>query len=132
TDDAELWRSQMLEQLFDYSNELAEVVLAVADVPEELIRKVLREATLHQFIVPVLCGSALDYVGIQPLLDAVAWYLPSPADLPPIEGVNPKRKDAVEKRKPSVKDPFCGLVFKIQVGRHGDMHFVRVYSGELE
>jgi elongation factor G len=131
-EDAELWRSQMLEQLFDYSNELAELVLAETDVPEDLVRKVIREATLHHFIVPVLCGSALDYVGIQPLLDAVAWYLPSPADVPPIEGANPKRKDAKEKRKPSVKEPLAALVFKIQVGRHGEMHFVRVYSGELE
>jgi elongation factor G len=131
-DDAELWRSQMLEQLFDYSNELAELVLAEADVPEELVRKVIRDATLHHFIVPVMCGSALDYVGIQPLLDAVAWYLPSPADVPPIEGTNPKRKDAKEKRKSNVKEPLAGLVFKIQVGRHGEMHFVRVYSGELE
>jgi elongation factor G len=131
-DDAELWRSQMLEQLFDYSNELAELVLAEGPIPEELVRKVLRDATLHQFIVPVLCGSALDYVGIQPLLDSVAWYLPSPADMPPIEGLHPKKKEAKETRKPSVKEPFCGLVFKIQVGRHGEMHFVRVYSGELE
>src|SRR6266478_557706 len=90
-DEAELWREQMLEQLFDYSNELAELVLEKSPVPTELIRKVLREATLHRFIVPVLCGSALDYVGIQPLLDAVMFYLPSPADVPPIEGLDPKK-----------------------------------------
>src|SRR3984893_7910177 len=77
-DEAELWREQMLEQLFDYSNELAELVLEKSSVPAELIRKVLRDATVHRVIVPVLCGSALDYVGIQPLLDAVMFYLPSP------------------------------------------------------
>lgn len=131
-EDAELWRSQMLEQLFDYSNDLAELVLAESPVPEELIRQVIRSATLHHFIVPVHCGSALDYVGIQPLLDSVAWYLPSPFDVPPIEGVNPKKKDTKEKRKPDSKEPLCGLAFKIQVGRHGEMHFVRVYSGVLE
>ncbi len=131
-EDAQLWRSQMLEQLFDFSNELAELVLAETDVPENLVRKVLRDATVHELIVPVLCGSALDYVGIQPLLDAVAWYLPSPAEMPPIDGLNPKKKDAKESRKPDVKEPLAGLVFKIQVGRHGEMHFVRVYSGTLE
>ena len=131
-DDAELWRSQMLEQLFDYSNELGELVLAEAEVPEQLVRQVLRDATLHQFIVPVFCGSALDRVGVQPVLDAVTQYLPSPADVPPIDGVNPKKRDQKETRKASVKEPFCGLVFKIQVGKHGEMHFVRVYSGALE
>jgi len=131
-DDAELWRSQMLEQLFDYSNELGELVLAEQDVPEELIRKVLRDATLHHFAVPVHCGSALDHIGIQPLLDSVAHYLPSPADKPPVEGANPKKPDHKEVRKPTPDDPFCGLVFKIQAGRHGDLHFVRVYSGTLK
>ena len=131
-DDAELWRSQMLEQLFDYSNELGELVLAEQPVPEALVRKVLREATLHHFAVPVLCGSALDYIGIQPVLDAVEHYLPSPADKLPVEGVNPKKRDHKEVRKPHVDEPFCGLVFKIQAGKHGDLHFVRVYSGELK
>ena len=131
-DDAELWRSQMLEQLFDYSNELGELVLAEQSVPEELVRKVLRNATLHHFAVPVLCGSALDHIGIQPLLDAVTFYLPSPADKPPVEGVNPKKRDHKETRKPHSDEPFCGLVFKIQIGKHGELHFVRVYSGELK
>ena len=53
----------------------------------------LREATLHRLIVPVLCGSALDHIGVQPLLDAVAYYLPSPADMPPVEGIDPKKHD---------------------------------------
>ncbi|MBX3411779.1 MAG: elongation factor G [Pirellulales bacterium] len=133
TDEADLWRSQMLDQLFNYSNELAELMLAEEPVPQELMIRVLREATLHQLIVPVFCGSALDYVGIQPLLDGVARYLPSPADVPPVEGKNPKSKqaEAVIERKPSVGEPFCGLVFKIEAEKHGDLHFVRVYSGEL-
>jgi elongation factor G len=133
-EEAELWRGQMLEQLFDYSNELGELVLAEAEVPEQLVRQVLRDATLHQFIVPVFCGSALDRVGVQPVLDGVTQYLPSPADVPPIEGVSTKKRDVVvkETRKPSVKEPFCGLVFKVQAGKHGEMHFVRVYSGTLE
>ena len=61
-------------------------------MPEELIHKTLREATLHNLVVPLLCGSALDGIGVQPLLDAVAAYLPSPADMPPVEGTDPKKK----------------------------------------
>ena len=77
-DEAELWREQMLEQLFEFSNELAERVLEKEHVPEELVRQVLRDATLHRLIVPVLCGSALDYIGIQPLLDAVTLLSAQP------------------------------------------------------
>ena len=131
-DEAELWREQMLEQLFDYSNELAELVLEKSPVPTELIRKVLREATLHRFIVPVLCGSALDYVGIQPLLDAVMFYLPSPADVPPIEGLDPKKKERRISRKPDPEEPFSSLVFKILADKHGDLYFLRIYSGRLK
>jgi elongation factor G len=80
----------------------------------------------------VLCGSALDHIGIQPLLDAVADYLPSPADVPPIEGVDPKKRDKVLTRKPSVDEPFCGLVFKIDARKTGDLHYVRIYSGQLK
>jgi len=131
-DEAELWRGELLERLVDYSDPLAELVLAEDSVPEELVRQVLREATVHRLVVPVLCGSALDHIGIQPLLDAVEAYLPSPADVPPVEGANPKKRDAKEKRRPDPEEPFCGLVFKIQADKHGDLHYVRVYSGRLE
>ena len=130
--DAELWRERMLEKLYDYSNELMELALQEEPIPEELVRKILREATLHQQIQPVLCGSALDGIGIQPLLDAAADYLPSPADMPPVEGRNPKKKNVIEKRQPNADDPFCGLVFKIVADRHGDMSWLRVYSGQLK
>jgi elongation factor G len=131
-DMADLWREELLSKLFEFSNELAELVLEEAPVPVELVRSVLRDATLHQLVVPVLCGSALDYIGIQPLLDAVTFYLPSPADKPPVKGTNPKKKNAVEIRKPDPDEPFCGLVFKIDADKHGDLHYVRIYSGTLE
>jgi len=131
-DEAELYRDELLERLFEYSNELAELVLEKAPVPPDLIRKVLRDATLHRLIVPVLCGSALDHVGVQPLLDAVTLYLPSPADKPPVTGVNPKKKNAPEIRRPEPAEPFCGLVFKIDADKHGDLHYVRVYSGAFK
>ena len=93
----------------------------------------LREATLARLIEPVLCGSALDGIGVQPLLDAVAHYLPSPADVPPVEGIDPKKPDGRRiTRKPDPDEPFCGLVFKIVADKHGDLYYVRVYSGELK
>jgi elongation factor G len=131
-EEALLWRAQMLDQLSLLSDELTECLLSEEPVPEALVHKVLREGTLHNMIVPLLCGSALDGIGVQPILDAVAAYLPSPLDVPPVEGVDPKKKDAKLARKPETTEPFCGLVFKIQADRHGDLHYVRVYSGRLK
>ena len=80
----------------------------------------------------MLCGSGREHIGIQPLLDAVCWYLPSPLDRPPVAGTNPKKKDKEEKRKPDPKEPFCGLVFKIVADTHGELFYVRIYSGTLK
>ncbi len=136
-DDAELARQTMLEELSNYSNPLLELLLEETPVPPEMIRRVIREATLQHYIQPVLCGSALDNIGIQPLLDAVAAYLPSPADKPPVEGmkvakVKGKTEEGVEIRKPSPDEPFCGLVFKVLPAKTGDLAWVRVYSGTLK
>ena len=131
-DDAELWRGQMLDHLTMSSDELMELVMHDEAVPEELIRKTLREATLANQLVPVLCGSALNKMGVQPVLDAVGAYLPCPLDMPPVEGLDPKKKDAKIRRKPRPDEPFCGLVFKIIADSHGDLHYVRVYSGRLK
>jgi len=131
-DNAQLWRTQMLDELSHYSDELIERLLSEQPVPEQLIRKVIRDATVRNLIVPVLCGSALDGIGVQPVLDAVAAYLPSPLEVPPVEGVHPKKKDVKIARNADPQEPFCGLLFKIQADRHGDLHYVRVYSGELK
>ncbi len=131
-DDALMWRSQMLDHLSLYDDELTELLLSEEPVPSDLIRSVIRDVTLHNFMVPVLCGSALDGIGVQPVLDAVAWYLPSPADMPPVEGVDPKKEGKKLHRKPDPSEPFCGLVFKIQADKHGDLHYLRVYSGRLK
>ena len=131
--EADLWRGQLLDKLSLYSDELTELLLSEAEVPAELVRAVLRHATLQSMIVPVLCGSALDGIGVQPVLDAVQYYLPSPLDVPPVEGIDLKdKKRGKALRKPDLEEPFCGLVFKIQAERHGDLHYVRVYSGELK
>lgn len=136
-DEAELWRSQMLDQLSMFSDEITELMLAEEEVPETLIHKVIRDATIHALCVPVLCGTALHYIGVQPLMDAAVAYLPSPLDIPPVQGMDPKAKRQGEEakkvvRKTDPKEPFCGLVFKIIPGRHGDLSFVRVYSGTLK
>ncbi|MBN2580306.1 MAG: elongation factor G [Pirellulales bacterium] len=129
---AEHWRLHLLDQLSLLNDELTEFLLSEQAVPPALLHKALRQAALHNLLVPVLCGSALDGIGVQPILDGVAAYLPSPTDVPPVEGVNLKRKDAKIVRKPDLQEPFCGLVFKIQADRHGDLHYVRVYSGRLK
>src|SRR5207237_7707506 len=102
------------------------------DVPADAVRTLLREQTLHRQIQPVLCGSGREHIGIQPLLDAVVWYLPNPLERPPVAGTNPRKPDKEEKRKPDLKEPFCGLVFKLVADKHGELFFVRVYSGVLK
>jgi elongation factor G len=142
-DEAQLWRERLLESLYDYSNELMELALAEEPIPEPLIHKVVRDATVHLQIQPVLCGSALHGMGVQPVLDAVAAYLPNPMDVPPVEGSDLKTKgkgkaaeavgETIKKirRKPDPSEPFCGLVFKVQPYKTGDLAWVRIYSGEL-
>ena len=83
---AHQWRSAMLEKLYDYSNELMELALQEKPIPPELIRQVLRKATVHLQLQPVFCGSALHGIGVQPVLEAVQYYLPNPLDVPPVEG----------------------------------------------
>ncbi len=131
-DAAEWWRDAMLEKLYMHSDALMELALQEEPLPVELIRQAIRQATVHLQIQPVLCGSALHGVGVQPILDAVAWYLPSPLEVPPVEGTNPAKKDKVEHRKPELDEPFCGLVFKVLPAKTGDLSWVRIYSGELK
>jgi elongation factor G len=146
-DEATLWREHMLESLYNYNNELMELALSEEPISEALIHRVVRDATIHQFIQPILCGSALHGIGVQPLLDGVAAYLPNPLEMPPVEGVDPSHKQhgkskkhaaaegAAElpkiRRKPDPKEPFCGLVFKVLPFKTGDLAWVRVYSGTL-
>ncbi len=131
---AQSWREKLFDQLtqHDESDRLTSAYLEGKEISADTIRAVLREQTLKRLIQPVLCGSGREHIGIQPLLDAVTWYLPSPLDRPPVTGVNPKKKDKEEKRKPDPKEPFCGLVFKIVADVKGELYFLRVYSGTLK
>ena len=131
-DDATIAREEMLEAVYGLSDEAMSLALADERVPNELIRKVLREGTLLRQIQPVVCGSALHGIGVQSVLDAVKFYLPNPLDRPPVEGTNPRKEDKTEVRKPDPKEPFCGLVFKILPAKTGDLYWIRVYSGEIQ
>ena len=149
-DHAALWREELIGELSNYNDELMELALSEEPIPAKLIRKVVHEATVHQQIQPVLCGSALHGVGVQPLLDGVVDYLPNPLEKPPVEGIEPAGKakkggrrkaeggeeaseDSVKvTRKPDPKEPFCGLVFKILPYKTGDLSWVRIYSGTLK
>lgn len=130
--EAELWREKMLDRLYDFSDEITELALSGEPIPNELIRKVLRSATLNLQIQPLVCGSALHGIGVQGVLDSVKYYLPSPLDRPPVKGVSPRDPEREEYRKPSSEEPFCGLVFKILPAKTGDLYWIRVYSGELK
>jgi elongation factor G len=131
-DEAELWRSALLESLYNFSDELMELALQEKPIGESLIRRVLRDAVLAHQVQPVFCGSALHGIGVQPVLDGVVDFLPSPLDLPPVKGhgTDPK-KPTTEHRKPDVDAPFSGLVFKVLPAKTGDLSWVRVYSGKL-
>jgi len=124
-------RERLLEAVAETSEELLETYLAEGDLSDEQILAGLREGTLTGLLVPVLCGAAFKNKGVQPLLDAVVDYLPSPADVPPIEGVTPD-KNKVDSRPPSDEEPFAALVFKIMTDSFvGQLAFVRVYSGGM-
>lgn len=130
-EDAQSWREMMLEALYSISNEMMELALEEQEIPPELIRQTLRKGCLARTIQPVFCGSALHGMGVQPLLDGVGDYLPCPLDRPPVNGVDPKKPDHALQRKPSPKDPFCALVFKILPAKTGDLYWIRVYSGSI-
>jgi elongation factor G len=130
-DDATLYREQMLERLYSLSNEMMELGMEEKPIPSELIRMTIREGTLRGELHPVLCGSALHGIGVNPLLDAVGHFLPSPLDRPAVEGIDPKKPDKKLLRKPDPNEPFCGLVFKILPAKTGDNVWIRLYSGKL-
>lgn len=131
-DEAMLMRSELIDTLSNYSEEVFELAAEEQEIPSEVMHRAIRQATLAHEIQPVLCGSALHGIGGQQILDSVWEYLPSPLDRPPVEGDNPKRNNSKEIRKPDPKEPFSGLVFKILPAKTGDLYWIRVYSGTLK
>jgi elongation factor G len=128
----EKWRAIMVEKIAETDDALAEKFLGAEEISEAELRAALRRATLAFKAHPVFCGSALKYVGVQKILDGVIDYLPAPTDLKDIKGFDPAKPDVEITRKLTPDDPFCGLAFKIVNDQHGDLTYVRVYSGRLE
>jgi len=125
-------RERLLEAAAEFDDELAEAYLEGREVPAELLVRALRAGTLKVELVPVFAGSALRNTGIQPLLDGIVDYLPSPLDLPPVEGELPKGRGTAT-RKADANEPFAALVFKIASDSYaGKLAFIRVYSGKVD
>ncbi|MFI5380823.1 MAG: elongation factor G [Tepidisphaerales bacterium] len=125
------WRHELIEKVSETDDNLMEKYLHGVEPTEEELRKGLRKATCDFKLHPVFCGSALKYVGVQRLIDGVIDYLPSPMDKPVTQGINPRDVTQIIERKPDPSEPFCGLVFKIVNDQHGDLTYVRIYSGTL-
>ena len=124
-------RETLMESLADVNDSLLEKYLGGEEVEVGELSSAIRLATIGLKIVPVLCGSAFRNKGVQPMIDAVIDYLPSPLDVPPLSGIDPRDESVVE-RKPDDKAPFCALAFKIMNDPFvGHLTFVRVYSGTL-
>jgi elongation factor G len=129
-DEAELARVELIEALADTDDELAEMYLEGADIPAERVKQAIRTAVLAISVTPVLCGSSFKNKGVQPLLDAVVDFMPSPLDVPAAEGVDDYGNDV---ERPSDPDaPFAALAFKVMSDPYvGRLTFLRVYSGSI-
>ncbi len=131
---AQKMRHAMLDGIADYDDDLMTKYLETGDVDDpELIRRAIRNGTCKVKIIPVLCGSAFKNKGVQRLLDAITWYLPSPEDIPPVVGHLPDGEEGeLVERRASDDEPFAGLAFKIMTDPYvGRLTFIRVYSGKL-
>ena len=129
--DSKKYHDEFIERACDFNDSLMEKYLAGEEVDVELAKKAVRQAALEFKVVPVFCGSAFKNKGVQPLLDAVVDYLPSPLDVPPMTGINPKTEKE-ELRRPSDDEPFSALAFKIASDPYtGQLTYIRVYSGVL-
>jgi elongation factor G len=130
TEDA---RHQLIDVVSNYDDTIMEKYLAEEAITADDLRRALRTATLAAAVVPVLCGSAFKNKGVQPMLDAVVDYLPSPLDLPPTEGHKPGKAEEAEERKADDSEPFSALAFKIMTDPYvGKLTYIRVYSGTLQ
>jgi elongation factor G len=130
-DEANQYREELLDTIATSDEELMEKYLGGEAVTEDEIKRAIRKGTLAFEFVPILCGSAFKNKGVQPMLDAVVDFLPSPLDLPPTEGIEPKTEAQIT-RKASEAEPFSALAFKIVADPFGKLTYFRVYSGKIE
>jgi elongation factor G len=129
---AQEYHHQLIDSVADHDDELMETYLLDEEaVTPEMLKRALRAATLDITVTPVLAGSAFKNKGVQPLLDAVVDYLPSPLDVPPVHGIDPRTEHELS-RRPAVDEPFSALAFKVMSDPYvGKLTYIRVYSGEL-
>ena len=128
---AQEYRTKLLDACADIDEEIMMLVLEEQPVPQDMIRKALRKGTIENLLVPVTCGTSYRNKGVQKLLDAIVDYMPSPVDIPAIQGVNPET-DEEDERPASDEAPFSALAFKIATDPFvGRLSFIRVYSGML-
>jgi len=131
-EDAQKWRDKMIEKIVSEDEGAMEKYLVGEEVSIEKLKEVLRKAVIGYKLIPIFCGSALKNKGVQPVLDAVCDYLPSPIDLPAIKGINPKTGEETEERKADDSEKFSALAFKIATDPYvGALTYFRVYSGTL-
>src|SRR5215831_6198311 len=130
---AQEYHHQLIDSIAEFDDELTETYLLDEEsVTPEMIRRALRKGTLENRITPVLLGSAFKNKGVQPLLDAVVDYLPSPLDVPPVHGVDPRTENELS-RKPAMDEPFSALAFKVMSDPYvGKLTYFRVYSGTVK
>ena len=125
------YRTKLIDCCADFSDEVMELALMEEEIPTDMIRKVIRQATIDNKMVPVVCGTSYRNKGVQKLLDAIVDYMPSPVDIPAIDGIDPETEEA-DVRHADDNAPFSGLAFKIATDPFvGRLSFVRVYSGVL-
>ena len=130
---SEEYREKMIEAVAEHDDHLFERFIEGQPISNDLIRAAIRKATISLKVFPVICGSAFKNKGVQTMLDAVVDYLPSPVDVPPVEGMDLDHRDRVLHRKASDEEPFAALVFKIMTDPYvGQLAFFRVYSGTLK
>ncbi len=129
---AQEYREKMLEKLAEFDDQILHCYLCGETVDEQKLKEIIRKSTVEYKLVPVLCGSSLKNRGVQPLIDAICDFLPSPVDIPPIKGVNPETgKD--EYRNPADEEPLAGLCFKITTDPYvGKLNYIRIYSGSIK
>ena len=133
TTKAEEYREKMIEAVAEHDDHLFERFIEGQPISNDQIRAAIRKATISLKVFPVICGSAFKNKGVQTMLDAVVDYLPSPVDVPPVEGMDLDHRDRVLRRKASDEEPFAALVFKIMTDPYvGQLAFFRVYSGSLK
>ena len=130
---ARVWRDRLLETVAEADDAMMELYLEGEEPSVDALKQAIRRATLASALTPVLCGTAFKNKGVQPLLDAVVAYLPSPVDVPAIEGHAVGDEGATERRMPREEEPFSALAFKIMADPHlGKLTYLRVYSGRLD